>query len=144
MSTKAHQSACHRCAGDTRFFEHGPNLSHLVLAADAKSHQTTTASLLDRTKDSLLCSSIGRDLLIDMEVFECMTVTDTHLATVTGVREDIGRVSNRQKTPTQIKGFMANGKHCALANFDVRLPILDNDHQNHYPRTQGCRLFCVV
>jgi hypothetical protein len=144
MSTKAHQSACRRCAGDTRFFKHGPNLSHLVLAADAKSHQTTTASLLDGTKDSLLCLSIGHDLLIDLEVFECMTVTDTHLATATGVWKDIMGVSDRQKTATQIKGFIANGKHCVLANFDARLPTLDSDHQNRYPRTQGCHLFCVV
>jgi hypothetical protein len=85
MSTKAHQSACRRCAGDTRFFEHGPNLSRLVLAADAKSHQTTTANLLDRTKVSSVRLFSGRCLVVDVAVFEYETVTGTHLATVTGV-----------------------------------------------------------
>jgi hypothetical protein len=138
-----HATSC-MTAGDTCFFEHRPNFSYLVLAADAKSRQPSTASLLDRTKDCLLCLSTSRSLLIDLAVFKCTTVTEPHLATATGVWKDIMGVSNRQKTATQIKGFMANGKHRVLTNFDARLPILDSDHQSHYPRTQGCRLFCVV
>ena len=84
-TTKAHQSACRRGAGDTRFFEHVLNLSRLVLAEGAKSRQTATANLLDRTKDSALCLSIGHDLLNDLAVLECATVTEPHLAMATGV-----------------------------------------------------------
>jgi hypothetical protein len=81
---------------------------------------------------------------MDLAVFEFTTVTEPHLATATGVWKDIMGVSNGPKTAIQIKGFIANGKHRVLTNFDARLPILDSDHQSRYPRIQGCRLFCVV
>jgi hypothetical protein len=144
MGTIAHQATSCMMVGDPRFFEHGPNLSHLVLADCAKSHDTTTADLLDRTEVSWARWSVWPNLVMDLAVFEFTTVTEPHLATATGVWKDIMGVSDRQKTATQIKGFIANGKHCVLANFDARLPILDSDHQNRYPRTQGCHLFCAV
>jgi hypothetical protein len=131
-------------AGDSCFFEHRPNLSHLVLADCAKSHATTTADLLDRIEVSWTRWSVWPDLLMDLAVFGCATVTEPHLATATGVREDVMGVSDRQKTAIRIKGFIANGKHSVLENFDARFPILDSDHQSRYPRIQGCRLFCVV
>ncbi len=108
MTTKVHQSACRWCAGDTRFFEHTPNLCRLVLAEGAKSHQTATANLLDRTKFSLLRWSIGHDLLIHLAVFECTTVTEPHLATATGVWKDIMGVNNRQEGAVQIKRCIEN------------------------------------
>ncbi len=83
--TKGDQATCCMMAGDSRFFEHRPNLSHLVLADCAKSHDTTTANILDRTEVSWTRWSVWLDLLMDLAVFECATVTDTHLATVTGV-----------------------------------------------------------
>ncbi len=126
MGTNVHQATSCMMAGDSCFFEHGPNFSCLVLATDAKSRQSLTASLLDRTKDSSLCVSTSHDLLIDLAVFKCTTVTEPHLATATGVWKDIMGVSNRQKTATQIKGFIANGKHCVLANNRIPHHFTDN------------------
>ena len=85
MVTKMHQSTCCVSAGDSLFFEHRPNLSHHVLADCAKSLDTTTANLLDRTEVSWIRWSVWPDLVMELAVSEYTTVTYTHLATVTGV-----------------------------------------------------------
>ncbi len=103
-----------------------------------------TVNLLDRNEVSAMRWFVCWYLLIDSAVSECGTVPDTHLATVTGVRKDIVTVLRMPKMAVQINGFIENRKPHVFAKCARALSILGNDHQNHYPRTQGSRRACVV
>ncbi len=85
VTAEAHQQASRVCAGDTRFLREVFDLHLLVLAKDAKSCQTTTANVLDRTKFSSMRLFAGRNLVVDFAVFGSSTVTEPHLATATRV-----------------------------------------------------------
>jgi hypothetical protein len=83
-------------------------LAWSVLAEKSKSDDVITVNLLDRNEVSAMRWFVCCYLLIDCAVFECATVSDTHLATVTGVRKDIVSVLRTPKMAVQINGFIEN------------------------------------